>query len=412
MSEDSRTEYKLKFTDTIPKTVVAFSNSGGGRILVGVDDDGNIIGLNDPDTTARRCVQSVRDDVHPDVTSTTNVDLLKIEGKDIVEIDVREGIEKPYYLREKGLRAEGVYVRRGPSSVQATEIQFNEMIRRVRSRTYEAIESFRQDLSFTYAQSVFNDAGIPFDDVHKNILGIWDGERYTNLGFLLSDQCDFQIKAAVLTEGRTGFKDRMEISGSVLKQYDDAMNFIRRNSRMESTISGTNRTDVMDYPTEAVREILLNAIIHRDYSSSGNTLISVYDDRLEIASPGSLPEDIPESDLIKGVSFPRNRQLAGIFYRLGLVESYGSGIPRVMDLYKNNSKMPEFEISRAVFRITLYPMDDVAQDDDPVWLTRADIENELNVSKSTARKIINERIANKELVKEGVGKNTRYRKAN
>ena len=100
MGEDSRTEYKLKFTDTIPKTVVAFSNSGGGRILVGVDDDGNIIGLNDPDTTARRCVQSVRDDVHPDVTSTTNVDLLKIEGKDIVEIDVREGIEKPYYHRE------------------------------------------------------------------------------------------------------------------------------------------------------------------------------------------------------------------------------------------------------------------------------------------------------------------------
>jgi len=408
MAEDGRTEYKSQYSDSIPKSIVAFSNTDGGVILVGVDDKGNTVGLFDPDSTARRCVQAIRDEVRPDVSSTTSVDVIRLDQKDIVEIVVREGTNKPYYLRDKGMRAEGVYVRRGPSSIQTTESQFNEMVRNVRSVNYESIVSFRQDLTFTYAESMFNDAGIPFDDIHKELLKIKNQDGYTNLGFLLSDQCDFQMKAAVLTDrGRTGFKDRMEISGSVLKQYNDAMSFIRRNSRMSSFISGTERVDRMDYPTEAIRELVLNAIIHRDYGSSGSTLISIYDDCLEIASPGTLIENISESDLVRGVSFLRNSHLAGIFYRLGLVEAYGTGIPRVMAMYDSCAKKPEFVISSAVFRTVLYPM--TSADSEVRWITRAELEEELNVSKSTANKIINEKISKGEIVRDGVGRNTRYR---
>ena len=199
----------------------------------------------------------------------------------------------------------------------------------------------------------------------------------------------------------------MEITGSVLKQYDDAMSFIRRNSRLSSVISGTERRDSMDYPTEAVREIVLNAIIHRDYRSLGSTLISVYDDCMEIASPGSLLEDIPESDLLKGASFPRNRLLAGIFYRLGMVEAYGTGIPRVMGIYENSTKKPKLVISSAMFRVTLPKNDHFGNEE---WLTRGDIEKELGVGKSTAVNIINEMISKGQLIREGSGRNTRYRR--
>ena len=412
MSEDGKTEYKSKYSEGIPKSIIAFSNSEGGNILVGVDDNGNTVGLDDPDATARKCVQILRDQIRPDVSSTTSVDVIKIDGKDIVNITVQEGPYKPYYLREKGLRAEGVYIRRGPSSIQVTETQFNDMIRKVKSKSYESIRSLRQDLSFTYAESIFNDSGIAFDDTHKHMLGIKDSEGYTNLGFLLSDQCDFQIKAAVLTDkDRTGFKDRMEITGSVLKQYMDVMAFIRRNCRMSSVISGTDRVDSMDYPIEAVREIVLNAIIHRDYGSSGSTLVSLYDDYMEIASPGTLLEDVPESDLLRGASFPRNRLLAAVFYRLGYVEAYGTGIPRVMGIYKNNSRKPELDISRSMFRVIIYPMD-VDDDSKSGWFTRQELERKLGVSKSKATMIINERLEKGELIREGVGKSTRYKMIN
>lgn len=411
MTEDERTEYKLEYSETIPKTVIAFSNTSGGKVSIGVDDSGNIIGLNDADGIARRCVQMLRDEIRPDVSSTTRTDVMSVNDKKIVEITVMEGSEKPYYLRSKGLRAEGVYLRRGPSSIQATESQFNGMIRSVKSKTYETTISLNQNLSFAYAESVFNRAGLPFDDVHKNILGIKTAVGYTNLGFLISDQCDFQIKAAAFTDkGRTGFKDRMEISGSLLRQFDEAMSFIRRHTTVSSTIDGIYRKDRTDYPEEAVREILLNAIIHRDYNSIGNTLISMYDDSLEISSPGSIVEDIPQSDLMKGVSFPRNRFLSEIFYRLGLVEAYGTGIPRVMKVYESQGKSPEFDISRSMFRVTLFAIadkTDVFKGEGT--FTRNDLEIKEKVSKSKATQIINEMIGKGLIVRQGNGKNSRYK---
>ena len=411
MTENEGTEYKSEYSDSIPKTVVAFSNTSGGKISIGVDDSGNVIGLKDADEVARRCVQMLRDEIRPDVTSITSADVKTVGDKRIVEISVSEGPDKPYYLRNKGLRAESVYLRRGPSSVQSTESQFNAMVRSVKSKTYELTISLDQDLTFTYARNMFNSAGLPFDDVHMNILGIKTAAGYTNLGFLISDQCNFQIKAAVFTDkGRSAFRDRIEISGSLLKQFDDTMSFIRRHITVSSTINGLYRKDVADYPEEAVREIVLNAIIHRDYNSIGNTLVSMYDDSLEISSPGSMVEDIPESDLIKGASFPRNRCLSEIFYRLGLVEAYGTGIPRVMKIYGGSDKMPEFDISRSIFRVTLFSMSKRAN----IWegegtFTRKDIEVKEKVSKSKATQMLNQMIERGIILRQGNGKSARYK---
>ena len=412
MVEDSRTEYKSGFTDSIAKAVVAFSNSGGGSVFLGIDDSGNVVGLDNADEIARRCVQMIHDDVRPDVTNTSMVDVIRLEGKNLVSIMVADGPRKPYYLRSKGFRAEGVYLRQGPASVPVTEEQFNTIVRNVRSQTFESVNSLIQNLTFTYADNVFQKAGLPFDDVHKKQLGLMDAAGFTNLGYLLSDQCEFEIKAAAFNDdGRSGFTDRQEIRGSLLKQFDDAYSFIRRHMTVSSEIVGIRRVDHEEYPEQAVREILLNAIIHRDYNSVGNTLISVYEDRLEIASPGTLVEDIPESDLMKGASFPRNRRLSEIFYRLGLVEAYGTGIPRVMRLYASSERKPVFDISRSMFRVTLFScgttdFDSLDEDD---LFTRVDFEKRYNVSKSTATSIINQMMADNKIVRLGSGKNTVYR---
>ena len=187
MVENGVAEYKSEYTETIAKSVVAFSNSGEGTILIGVDDLGNTVGLDDVDDTALKCVQLIRDQVRPDVSSTTSIDIVKRDSKDVVKITVFEGIDKPYFLRSKGLRAEGVYVRRGPSSVQVTEQQFNKMIRNARSIAYEDILSRDQSLTFSYAENVFKKSGLSLDEVHKSILGLKTDSGYTNLGFLISD---------------------------------------------------------------------------------------------------------------------------------------------------------------------------------------------------------------------------------
>ena len=410
MVENGVVEYKSEYTETIAKSVVAFSNSGEGTILVGVDDLGNTIGLDNVDDTALKCVQLIRDQVRPDVSSTTNIDIIKRDSKDIVKITIFEGTDKPYFLRAKGLRAEGVYVRRGPSSVQVTEQQFNRMIRNARSIAYEDILSKNQSLTFSYAENVFKKTGLSLDDVHKNILGLKTDSGYSNLGFLISDQCDFQIKAAVFTdEKRTGFIDRLEISGSLLKQFDDVMSFIRKHNTVSSEIVGIRRIDCYQFPEEAIRETVLNAITHRDYNSVGNTLVSIYGDSIEIVSPGSMVEDISKEDLVRGVSFPRNRKLCELFYRLGLVEAYGTGIPRVFGAYGCSAKKPNLIIDSSVFRVTLYSMNDNGSFDiGERRFTRSDIENKYNVSKSKATMMINKLLSEGKIVKKGVGKSTFY----
>jgi len=220
-----------------------------------------------------------------------------------------------------------------------SETQFHTIPNPIPSIHYESTRSLDQNFTFNYPKNHFIRSGLAFDEVHMNIMGLKDSNGYTNLAFLLSDQCDFQIKAAVfIDKGRSGFIDRLEISGSLLKQFDDAMDFIRRHDVTSSEIVGTRCNDRTGYPPEAVREIVLNALIHRDYNSVGNTLISIYDDSMEIVSPGKSVEYVTQQDLIKGVSFPRNKRLSEAFYRLGLVEAYGTGIPGCLRYSKNSRK--------------------------------------------------------------------------
>lgn len=418
MIERDDLEFKSRFTEKMAKTVVAFSNCKGGTILVGVDDDGNAIGLDDVDAESRRCTQMLIDDVRPDVTPTTSTEIIEMGGKSVVRIQVREGPEKPYFLRSKGLRAEGVFVREGSMTVPVTEEGFNSMIREIRSTSYEMSISFEQDLTFDYMTKVFEEKGLPLDDGRMKQLGLTRNGQYTNLGLMMSDQFDMPIKAASFPdESRVSFNDRHLCGGSVLQQYDEALVFVRRNNRLKTEIVGTRRIDTRAFPEEAVREAIANAIVHRDYTSTASTLLSIYPRRFEIASPGRLIEGLTHGDIMRGASALRNPRLAAIFYRLELIEAYGTGIPRIMGAFIGADVRPVIDDTGNIFRVSIPSIiddGDIISEmrrlaDDDGTISRTDLEKSLGLSKSGAVQTINGMVMSGRLQKVGSGRSTRYR---
>jgi len=177
---------------------------------------------------------------------------------------------------------------------------------------------------------------------------------YTNLGLLLSDQCAHTIKFAVFNGTKKGeFKTRKEVDGSVLKQMRSAFDFLNLSNNLAATFSGLDRIEQYDYPEEAVREAILNAIIHRDYAFSGSIIVNLYDDRIEFVSLGGLMPGLRTEDLFIGVSQPRNEKLANVFYRLKHIEAYGTGLRRIMQYYEDLDVKPVINATHGAFMLTL-----------------------------------------------------------
>ena len=349
--ESERIEYKSQMTDDIYKEVIAFANTDGGVIYLGIDDKGNPVGIDNVDETYTRLTNGIRDAIAPDVTMFVRYAL---KDNKVIQIEVSEGSYKPYYLKSKGIKPTGVYVRQGASSVQASSEQIRQMIKESDGDTYEDSRSLEQDLTFHSAETAFERYGVEFSAQKYRALGITQNGIYTNLALLLSDQCHHTTKIAVFKDELcTEFRDSKEFGGSVFKQFENAVNYLALCNKTASTIKGVVRTDKQDYPEEAIREALLNALVHRDYSFSGSIIINVNDSKMEFISLGGLLPGLTTEDIRLGVSQPRNKKLAEVFHRLRLIESYGTGIRRIFKLYENCPVQPDIEVTANAFKIVL-----------------------------------------------------------
>lgn len=355
LTESGSVELKRKYVDDIKKTVIAFANGDGGTVYIGVEDDGTVTGVEDPDGTMLQAANALRDAIRPDVTLFVACNAEELEGKTIVTLRVQRGTARPYYLAGKGIRPEGVFVRFGASTVPATEAAILDMIRETSGDCYEASRSLNQQLTFQKAGEYFQKQGLAFGEQQKRTLGLIGADgTYTNLALLLSEQCIHTLKLAVFQGGRkTVFRDRAELTGSLLNQLDEAFAYIDRFNNTHADYRGLERVDVRDYPVQAIREALLNAIIHRDYSFRAPTLISIFDDRIEFVSVGGLVRGLTKADILLGVSAPRNEQLANVFYRLRLIEAYGTGMPKIQECYREQPVQPVIEIADHAFKVTL-----------------------------------------------------------
>lgn len=436
--EGKTVELKREYADDIKKTVAAFANCDGGTVYIGIDDDGSVCGVPEADVTMLRVTNAVRDAIRPDVMMFVDCNSTEMDGKVVITVSVQRGTARPYYLQGKGIRPEGVYVRQGASTIPASDAAILSMIRETSGDSYEAARSINQQLTFQYCSDFFKKRGLKFGDQQMRTLHlIGEDGTFTNLAFLLSEQCTHTIKLAVF-EGskKTVFKDRAELSGSLLQQIEAAFDYIDRYNRTRAEFQGLDRVESRDYPAVAVREALLNAVVHRDYSFSASTLVSIFDDRIEFVSVGGLVKGISLDDIMLGVSALRNQYLANIFYRLRLIEAYGTGILKINESYSDSAVKPSVETTSNAFKIILpnfnYEKENggtageithlqtggarkerrveavVGLCEKNGFIIRKDIEQALHISQATAILLLREMVSDGLLVKKGTAKNLRY----
>ena len=397
--------------------------------------------MDDPDGVSLQISNMVRDTIKPDVTMFLHYETIEESGKEIVAVDIQRGTDRPYYLAKKGMRPEGVYVSQGSSSVPASDTAIRRMIKETDGDRFEAMRSLNQELTFEATKKEFELRNIEFGPQQMRTLKLVDRDNlYSNLGLLLSDQCIHTIKAAVFQgKDQTIFKDRREFTGSLLQQMNEVYDFIDFRNQTHATIKKLLRIDVRDYPEIAVREALLNLLVHRDYSFSASALISIYADRLEFVSIGGLMPGIDLEDIMIGISVCRNQDLANVFYRLHLIEAYGTGIGKIMKAYEGMEKKPVIETTKNAFKIILpnvnakdekdsnpalssEPLTN-ASDGVPISareekvleyvrihgaVTRNDVIGLLGVSSSTAVRILKNLVKNSLLKQNGKARSTRY----
>ena len=431
--ESMNVELKEILTSELKKEVVAFANTCDGIIYIGVNDKGEVIGVENSDDVIERAGASIRNAIKPDVSMYVTLNVEQVENKNIVTIRVQRGVSRPYYIAEKGLKPSGVYIRQGNSSVPASEDYIRQMIKETDGDSFEKLRSLNQELTFNYADMIFKNADISFGDIQKKTLGIiGEDNLYTNLGLLLSDQCVHTLKIAIFEGKEKGiFKDRKEFKGSLLKQITEAFEYIDLLNKTQATFEGLIRKDERDYPVEAIREALLNAVVHREYSFGASTLVNIYEDRIEFLSLGGIISGLSLEAVMLGVSQSRNEKLADVFYRLHLIEAYGTGIQKILLNYKNYNLKPVFKAETGAFQVILpniHYQSEIEEniEKQPLVLadeykkiinfleqgtkSRKEIQEYIELSQSKIITMLRELLSLGLIVKIGNGKNTKYQK--
>lgn len=355
------------------KTVVAFANTDGGRLIFGIDDKSRqVVGVEKDDVfkimdaIANAVSDSCAPKIVPDISFET------IEDKTVVLVDIAAGFNRPYMLKSGGLD-KGVYVRVGATSRPADTEQIREMmldgsnqswdeqICRSYALTDRAVKKLCSDINRYRTEKDGQNA----PKTTKETLIGWGVLKQdktevlpTNAFALLTDNPFGQAKiqcAVFKGESKSLFLDRKEYEGSLCRLLEDAYQYVLRNIRMGAVIEGLIRQDKFELPPAAIREMICNAICHRSYMDEGMIQVSVFDDRLEVSSPGALCRGLTLKDALKGRSKPRNKVIAEVFSRMGIIEKWGTGLQRIVDLAKQEGlKEPVFENNDSFFRVILY----------------------------------------------------------
>lgn len=422
MQENENIEFKELYTENIYKEIVAFLNSGSGTIYIGYNDNGELIGLENVKETEEKISNGIRGKIVPDCSVFVSINNATLDNKDYIIINVSKGVNI-YSLKDKGI-IKGTYIRNGSCSMPATEETVKQMIIKNSNITFETSVANNQNLTFNYIREAFMGINIDINNknIMKNLFMLDNNGNYTNLALLLSDQSPYTVKVATYQSvNKTNFLDRKEFGGSLLEVYDKTLSYLKINSATYGLIDSSIREDIEEYPEFILREIILNSLIHRDYSVLTSNIINIYkDDSIEFISYGSLYGNITIEDVLAGLSTSRNPHLQSIFMRLKRVEAIGSGLRRVNSYYK--SKNLDFLVkalpSSFVVRLPRIAIDKIpAKDDYKIIIdyldknseiTRKQAERLLNKEKTTTSNVLSKMISDKIIKKIGKGPNTKY----
>ena len=348
MKETKNLEFKEKMTNTFLKTVSAFANYEGGTIIFGLDDSGEITGLNDPDKLCLKIENKINESIKPQPEY-----LITVKNNDnTISLTVKPGANKPYLYNSKA------YKRNDTSTIEVDNIELKRLVLEGNNMSFEELTSEQQDLSFkVLGQSLKEQKGIEsFNmDILKtlNLYSVASG--YNNAAAILADKNTFPgIDIAVFGDTISIIKKRETIEHkSIIQAYEESISIFKDYYSFE-VIDGAKREKVETIPEAAFREAVANAIIHRLWDIKSQIRVSMFDDHIEIVSPGGLPTGISKDEYIEGrVSILRNPILANVFNRLNYVETFGTGIRRIREAYSNSSAKPVFDVSDNTIQVVL-----------------------------------------------------------
>jgi predicted HTH transcriptional regulator len=348
------------------RTLSAFSNTAGGTLLLGVKDRSRqVIGVRDPLDMEERIMNVASDGIRPQILP--EVEVLPCRGKSLVAVTVFPGPLRPYYVRTLG-REKGSYVRLGSTNRPATPEILAELERTARNVSYDEQglpHLDRAAIDFELAQARFEGRRrLRWEDLQS--LGIVQREGRREVatvgGILLFGRDrlrefpDARIRlAAFAGANRSSILDRLDPSDDLIQSIEDALRFIGRNTATGMVVEGSTRRDMPAFPPIALREAVINAVVHADYSQTGSPIrVAVFADRIEIENPGPLPFGVTLREVRRGISKLRNRVLGRVFHELGLIENWGSGIDRMTRACEDMGlPSPELEELGTTFRVTL-----------------------------------------------------------
>ena len=339
MKETKKLEFKSDITNTFLKTVSAFANYEGGQIRFGVADDGKVIGLKDPVQSCLDIENKINDTIRPQ----PQYELVAQESDKTVILTVEAGRNKPYTYKSKAYR------RNDTATIEVDELELTRLILQGKNINYEELPTYNQELSFNILEKrAKQEIGIKSlnKDVLKTLNLYSDSDGYKQAAALLADENEFPgIDIARFGESISIILKRVTFEHeSVLEELEKTVRIYRDYYQYEE-IQGIERKKVEKIPEEAFRETIANALIHRTWDVNAQIRVMMFDDRIEISSPGGLPTGISEEEYLKGnVSILRNPILGNVFYRLHIVEILGTGIVRIQEAYKYSDKKPVFEI--------------------------------------------------------------------
>ena len=348
MRETRILEFKETITNTFLKTVSAFSNYDGGTILFGVDDDGNVKGLPDVKQACLDIENKINDSISPQPNYT-----LEIQNNDkTIKLIVKSGLQKPYLYRSKA------YKRNDTATIEVDTLEFSRLVLDGKNIRFEELPCKDQELSFEILHrklkesiqiETFNLDTLKTLNLYDNVNG------FNNAAGLLSDKNHFPgIDIVKFGENISIIQKRSTFENtSVLDVYEKAIDVFRDYYQYE-VIQGADRKKIEKIPEAAFSDAIATALIHRVWDVDSHIRVSMFDDRIEVGSTGGLPSGITAEEYFSGkLSVLRNRNLANVFYRLGFVEIFGTGITRIKQLYAESLMKPDFEVSENAIKIVL-----------------------------------------------------------
>ena len=383
----------VEFKENLPeksikymKSVVAFANGTGGKIIFGIaDKTREVVGFDKEDVFKKMdaIANAVSDSCEPAIIP--DITLQTVDGKTVIVVEVSEGRQRPYYIKALG-REGGVYVRVAGTTRLADEYMIKELLFEGSNRYYdqalctglnvtdEDIDALCKAMKEQAVQNACTEEQkAAIKDVGRQQLRSWgilierDGKDYPSNAFaILTGNGGLHVATQCgVFKGTTKavFVDRREYTGPLWEQIDEAFQFVLRNIHLGATIVGIYRQDIYEIPPDAIRELIINAMVHRSYLDHGTIQVAVYDNRLEITSPGKLPMGQTMERMKEGYSKIRNEALAHAFAYMNLIEHWGSGIPRIIDKVKAAGlREPEFIGGEVDLRINIYRGQDASND--------------------------------------------------